>query len=80
MNLRYIYKYQLYTIQYYNNALRGYRDVYSNFTRISKFSLLFVDLSLTLQLAIGKKLLTAAMFILTFSIFSFLPVDLEPSQ
>lgn len=48
------------------------------FTRISKFRLLFMVLSHSL--AIAKKLLTATMFILTFSIFNFLPVDLEPSQ
>lgn len=48
------------------------------FTRISKFSLLFIVLSHSP--AIAKKLLAATMFILTFSIFNFLLVDLEPSQ
>ena len=41
MNPRHIYEYQLYTIQHYNNALRGYRNIYSNFPGISKLSLLF---------------------------------------
>ena len=49
------------------------------FTRISQFSLLFTVLS-SRSPAIGKKLLAATMFILTFSTFNFLPVHLEPSQ
>ena len=48
------------------------------FTRISKFSLLLIVPSHSLTIA--KKLLAATVFILTFSIFNFLPVDLEPSQ
>ena len=78
INRRHIYEYQLY-MQYIIIIPSEIIEMYIIiFTRISKFNLLFIVLSHSP--AIGKNLLAATMFILTFPIFNIFPADLEPSQ